>query len=103
MSAKFTANIEENSDKKWFIRLIDTVDNREAICLSLEEFKLKIEEFGEDYGGDVEVLWSKNKDVSDANFKEIHDGMAAYKEEEVQDTSDNLEVQENATRFTPNA
>ena len=94
MSAKFTANIEENTNEEgWLIRLTDTVDDRMALCYSLEEFKNKIEEFGDDYGGDVEVIWRKDQDVTDKHFKEIHDGMAAYKEEEIEDNSANIEIQ----------
>ena len=104
MSAQFTANIEEDINTKgWLIRLTDTVDNRVALCKSLEEFKTNIEEFGEDYGGDVEVLWSKNQDVTDIHFKEIHNGMAAFKEEEPEDKSENLEVYEETSGFNPNA
>lgn len=104
MSAKFTANIEEDkTDGKWLIRLTDTIDDRVAICKSLEEFKTKIGELGDDYGGDVEVLWSKDQDVTDEHFKDIHNGMAAYKEEEVEDKSENLEVYEEASGFNPNA
>lgn len=104
MSAKFTANIEENTEKKgWLIRLTDTTDDRVAICDSLEEFKTRIEELGDDYGGDVEVIWSKNQDVSDIHFKEIHNGMAAFKEKETEDKSENLEVYEETSGFNPNA
>ena len=103
MSAKFTANIEEDTKKDgWLIRLTDTVDNRVALCYSLEEFKTKIEELGDDYGGDLEVIWSKDKNVTDKHFKEIHDGMAAYKEEEVEDKTENLVVEENISGSNPN-
>jgi hypothetical protein len=86
MSVKFTANIEEDiSDGGWLIRLTDTLDNTEKICKSLEEFESNINKMGDDYGGDVEVIWNKNKDVTDIHFKEIHDGMAKYKQEEVTD------------------
>jgi len=103
MSAKFTANIEENSETGgWLIRLTDTIDERMALCNSLEEFKLKIEEFGDDYGGDVEVVWNKNQDVSDKHFKEIHDGMSAYKEKEVEDKNENIEVEEEISGSNPN-
>jgi hypothetical protein len=104
MSAQFTANIEEDtSDGRWLIRLTDTLDDRVAICKSIEEFKVKIEEFGDDYGGDVEVLWNKDQDVTDENFKEIHNTMAQYKEEEPEDTTENIEVYEETTGFNPNA
>ena len=80
MSAKFTANIEEDrEDKGWLIRLTDTVDDRVAICKSLEEFKTRIEELGDDYGGDVEVTWSKDQDVTDMHFKEIHNKLESTK------------------------
>lgn len=83
MPVQFTANIEEDSrDGKWLIRLTDTLENKETLCKSLEDLKIKMGEFGTPYNGDVEVVWSKDKDVTDANFKEIHDGMASYKEEE---------------------
>ena len=95
MSAKFTANIEEDTKNgSWLIRLTDTLDNRTALCKSLEEFKTKLEELGDDYGGDVEVVWSKEQDVTDTHFKEIHNGMSAYKEEDIEDKSENIEVQE---------
>ena len=104
MSAQFTANIEEDiNDGKWLIRLTDTLDNKEKLCKSLEEFKTNLEELGDDYGGDIEVLWSKDQDVTDVNFKEIHDGMAIYQEKEVKDQSENLEVQEEIQGFNPNA
>lgn len=104
MSAKFTANIEEDkNDGKWLIRLTDTLDNRVEICKSLKEFKTKIGELGDDYGGDIEVIWSKDQDVTDENFKEIHNGMEEYKEEEVEDKSENLEVYEETSGFNPNA
>ena len=84
MPVKFKANIEENKiEDGWVIRLIDTVDNREVVSSSLEEFSKNIELFGEDYGGDIEVIWSKDKDVTDKHFKEIHDGMASYKEDNI--------------------
>ena len=103
MSAKFTANIEEDkNDGGWLIRLTDTVDNRVVTCKSLEEFNVKLEDFGEDYGGDVEVVWGKDQDVTDEHFREIHNGMAAYKEKEVEDTSADLEVQEETSGFNPN-
>jgi len=104
MSAKFTANIEEDKNNdSWLIRLTDTLDNRVALCKSLEEFKINLEEFGDDYGGDVEVIWSKDQDVTDEHFKEIHNGMSAYKEKETEAKNENIEVYEETSGFNPNA
>jgi len=89
MSAKFTANIEEDTSKEgWLIRLTDTTDDRVALCYSLEEFKKNVEKLGDDYGGDIEVVWTKNHDVTDKHFKEIHEGMAKYKE--IEDNNENV-------------
>ena len=103
MEALFLANIEEdNKDGGWLIRLTDTTEDIEKICKSLEEFKTNIDEMGLAYGGDVEVSWSKDKDVTDTHFKEIHDGMAYYKEESVDKSDDGTEVYEDNSGFNPN-
>jgi hypothetical protein len=81
MSVILKANIEEDKNN-WIIHITDTSDNTEVICDSLEDFSIKIEEMGSEYGNDVEVVWSKNPDVTDEHFKEIHTQMAKYKEEE---------------------
>jgi len=79
MSAVFRANIENDTQSNsWVIRLTDTVDNRVEVCRSLDEFSDHIEKMGDDYGGDIQVLWSKDEDVSEAHFNEIYTDMARF-------------------------
>ena len=104
MEALFLANIEEdNKDGGWLIRLTNTTENIEKICKSLEEFKINIDQMGAEYAGNIEVSWNKDKDVTDAHFKEIHDGMAYYKEENIEKNDEGIEVYEdNNSGFNPN-
>ena len=81
MSVIFKANIQEDTTtKKWNIKLTDTTDNSEQICNDLEDFFNKLELMGADYGSDIEVQWSKDKNVSDESFRQIHTQMAEYKD-----------------------
>lgn len=83
MSAVFRANIENNAEQNgWIIRLTDTVINQVEICHNLDEFSDKIEQMGDNYGGDIQVLWSKNEDVSEAHFSEIYADMARFGKDE---------------------
>ncbi|MBN2824456.1 MAG: hypothetical protein JXQ76_03950 [Campylobacterales bacterium] len=79
MSALFRANIENNANADgWVIRLTDTVMDRVEICQNLDEFAQHIETMGDEYGGDIQVLWSKDEDVNEAHFNEIYADMARF-------------------------
>lgn len=78
MAAIFTSNIEENGIGGWRIRLTDTVDGREELCGSMEEFVQKIEELGADYGGDIEVKWSKDDNVTPEHFAQVQQAISKY-------------------------
>jgi len=79
MSAVFRANIENNVEQNgWVIRLTDTVIEKVEICQNLDEFANHIERMGDDYGGDIQVLWSKDEDVSEEHFNEIYADMARF-------------------------
>jgi hypothetical protein len=81
MPVIFKANIQEDENLKWSIKLTDTTDNSEQICNDLKDFFTKLEQMGADYGSDIEMQWSKDVNVSDDSFKQIHNQMAKYKEE----------------------
>ena len=82
MSAVFRANIENNqTNDGWVIRLTDTVINQVDICQNLDEFATTIERMGDDYGGDIQVLWSKDEDVSEAHFSEVYADMARFQKD----------------------
>ncbi len=75
------SNIESNGIGGWWIRLIDTIDGREMICNDMAEFQINIGLMGDDYGGNIEVQWSKDENISPEHFNEIELAMHAHKQE----------------------
>lgn len=66
MSVIFESTIKmyDGSSEDWYIELKDCVDDRVAICADLSEYSKKVEEFGGDYGGNIdEVIWMKDDNV----------------------------------------
>lgn len=81
MSVVFEAVIKANEESNWYIELTDTVDGRVHNCHGIEEFSQKVEEFGQDYGGNIdEVKWSKDDNVSPYAMEEIKILMAQEQE-----------------------
>lgn len=83
MAVVFESIIQFDRDTgDWSIKLIDTVDNRSAICKDLDEYSKKIEDFGQDYGGNIdEVKWSKEDNVPPFILDDIRMEMAKQEEE----------------------
>ncbi|RXJ91560.1 hypothetical protein CRV01_00265 [Arcobacter sp. CECT 8983] len=81
MPAIFTANVEESDNDTWVIRLTDTEDTRQVICKDMDDFSKQLALMSEDYGSDIEVQWSKDDDVTDEHFYELHQQMAKIKED----------------------
>ncbi|MDF1874452.1 hypothetical protein JHD48_01750 [Sulfurimonas sp. SAG-AH-194-I05] len=87
MAVVFTSNIKINPDGSWYIVLTDTVDNRTAVCLNLDEYSQKIEDFGADYGGNIDaVKWSKDANVPPQTMDEIRLEMSHQKEDSNKET-----------------
>jgi len=81
MSVIFTATIKmfEGSDEEWCIELKDMVDGRVAICKDLYEFETKIEEFGQDYGGNIDAVnWYKDPDVAEYIMDDVRLQMSKF-------------------------
>jgi hypothetical protein len=81
MSAPFISKIEVNETSSWQIRIIDVLEKKEVVCYSIDEYALKIEEMGEDYGSDIEVSWQRDENLSIKQFNEIEKQMKKYQEE----------------------
>ena len=82
MAVIFESNIKVDPDGAWYIVLTDTVDNRTAVCRDLDEYSQKVEEFGADYGGNIdEVKWSKDDDVPPQTIDELRLEMSRHQEE----------------------
>lgn len=80
MPALFTANVEEGENNSWVIKLTDVEENKEVVCKDMDDFSKQIALMGEEYGADIEVKWSKNDDVTDEHFYEVHQEMAKLKQ-----------------------
>jgi len=82
MAVIFESLIKIDEDGRWFIELKDTVDDRTAICHDLDEYSQKVEDFGADYGGNIdEVKWAKDDNVPPHAMDEIRLEMSKHQEE----------------------
>ncbi len=107
MAVKFTSHVEQDGIGGWFIKLTDTLEEKEVICKDLNEYAVKIEELGTDYGGDIEVVWTRSNLLTPANYQELEEEMAKM-QEKYQDEIDkinNKNDNENneLSGFNPNA
>jgi recombinational DNA repair protein RecT len=69
---------------RWYIELTDSMkeDEEPIICLDVFEYADKIEEMGDEYGGDVEVIWSSEENVTPEQINEVRMQMNAYEAEQ---------------------
>ncbi len=82
MSVIFTSTIKMDADNKWFIELKDMVDGRVAECHDMNEYSEKVEDFGSDYGGNIDsVNWYKDENVPPHIMDAIRVAMAEHKAE----------------------
>jgi hypothetical protein len=80
MAVKFMATIKENGLGGWCIELKDTLDERIATCKDMSMFEDAIEQMGDDYGGDIEVQWSKDDNLTVEHFKEVKLAISKYQQ-----------------------
>ena len=79
MSVIFTSTIKMADDQTWYIELKDMVDERVAICKDIDEYSQKVEDFGSDYGGNIETVnWYKDDNVPPYVMDQIRSEMARH-------------------------
>ncbi|MGB6019044.1 MAG: hypothetical protein WBF77_05555 [Sulfurimonadaceae bacterium] len=82
MAVIFTSTIKIDEENNWYIELKDMVDDRVAICKDMEEYAEKVEDYGSDYGGNIDsVNWYKDDNVPPHVMDEIRMKMAEHKAE----------------------
>jgi len=79
--------IKTNPVGRWYIELTDTMkeegsDTERIICLDVNEYAQKVELMGAEYGGEVEIAWSSDDDVSPIQINEVRQQMMAYEAEQ---------------------
>ena len=91
MGVVFEAVIKVDETLNWYIELTDTVDGRVHNCLDMDEFSQKVEDFGGDYGGNIdEVKWSKDEDVPEQVIDELRVKMAEHRESIEEETGNKI-------------
>jgi hypothetical protein len=74
--------IKTNPLGRWYIELCDTMkDDSMEICLDIHEYAKKVEMMGEEYGGEVEIAWSSDDDVTPIQINEVRQQIIAYEAE----------------------
>jgi len=78
--------IKTNPMGRWYIELNDTTkeENEEqdrVICLDINEYSQKVEVMGQEYGGEIEIAWSTEDNVSPAQINEVRQQIMAYEAE----------------------
>ncbi len=87
MAVIFETVIKSNPIGRWYLELRDTSeDGRVEICLDLEEYTMKIEDMGAEYGGDIEVNWSAEDNVTQEQINEVRMAMIVYEQQQDQAT-----------------
>ena len=73
------STIKTNPMGRWYIELSDTLkEDSMEICLDIEEYAQKIEMMGQEYGQEVEVSWSSDKNVTPVQINEVRQQIMAY-------------------------
>ena len=82
MSVIFTSTIKVDDNNKWYIELKDMVDGRVATCHDMDEYSEKVEDFGSDYGGNIDAVnWYKDDNIPPHVMDEIRMKMAEHQAE----------------------
>ena len=93
--------IKTNPLGRWYIELSDTMKEESMeICLDIYEYAQKVEMMGEEYGGEVQVAWSTEDNVTPAQINEVRQQIMAY-EAEIEAQQD--QPAQESTEWTPNA
>ncbi len=107
MAVKFISHVEQDKIGNWFIKLTDTLEEKEVICKDLDDYATKIEELGGEYGGDIEVVWTRSQLLSPTNYQDLEEKMAIMQEKYQEDidkiNSNNDNTNSELSGFNPNA
>ena len=86
MSVIIQSTIKTNPLGRWYIELKDTTEeDHMVICLDINEYALKIEEIGVEYGGEIDVAWQADDEVTQEQINEVRMEINAYEEEREQE------------------
>jgi len=100
MAVIIESTIKSNPIGRWYIELRDTTEeDKFEICLDINEYAEKIEKMGEEYGGDIEVAWSAEDNVTKEQINEVRMQMNAYEAE--REAKEAMEMSEENSTHQP--
>lgn len=103
MSVIIQSTIKTNPLGRWYIELKDTTEEKSMeICLSIDEYAQKIEEMGLEYGGEIEVAWQSDDNVSQVQIHEVRMQMNEYQAKLEEQESNGEMSQTHQPDGTPN-
>jgi hypothetical protein len=74
--------IKSNPMGRWYIELSDTSKEESTeMCIDINDYARKIEMMGAEYGGEVEVAWSSDDNVTPEQINEVRMQMMVYETE----------------------
>jgi len=103
MAVKFISHVETDKVGGWFIELTDTLEEKTVVCKDLDEYKEQIEKLGGEYGGDIEVVWTRSQLLTPQNYQELEEKMAKLQEEYQEEIDKINGVNNENNGFNPNA
>ncbi len=78
MSGILEAKIMSNPMGRWYIEISDEAEDVKEYCLDFSEFEKKIAMLGDKYGGDIQVAWSSDENVTKEQINEVRMSMLEY-------------------------
>jgi len=79
MGGVIESTIKSNPMGRWYIELSDTMKEESMeICLDINEYAIKVEMMGEEYNGEVEVVWSSDENVTPVQINEVRQQIMLY-------------------------
>ncbi|MCH9812520.1 MAG: hypothetical protein K0U47_01090 [Epsilonproteobacteria bacterium] len=83
MAVIFDSVIKSNPVGRWYIEIRDTTEeDKIEVCLDIDEYAQKIEDMGAEYGGDIQVAWAAEENVSQEQINEVRMQMMAYEQKQ---------------------
>ena len=76
----FESVIKTNPLGRWYLEIRDNEQERTEVCLNVDEYAQKIEDMGAIYGGDVEVAWASEENVTQMQINEVRQAMMEYEQ-----------------------
>ncbi len=99
----FESIIKSNPIGRWYLEIRDPQEERTEVCLDIDEYAQKIEDMGAIYGGDVEVAWSAEENVTQIQINEVRHAMMMYEQKLQEEQELASQANEQNSGFDPNA